>query len=87
MCLVGSLWEWKGFLIRNLGFVLDMATLLMALGHYLYIWWLHGMAFQLMDAVLFLNIRVSCVNSFHNCLYCKYALIIIFSSLFFSDML
>ncbi|GLT39801.1 hypothetical protein SLA2020_139710 [Shorea laevis] len=53
----GSVGEWKGILIRNLGFILDMATLLMALGHYLHIWWLHGMAFHLIDAVLFLNIR------------------------------
>ncbi|RDX94104.1 E3 ubiquitin protein ligase RIN2, partial [Mucuna pruriens] len=53
----GSLLEWKGFLIRNLGFFLDMATFFMALGHYLYIWRLHGMAFHLVDAVLFLNIR------------------------------
>ncbi|XVF49357.1 hypothetical protein PTKIN_Ptkin04bG0005100 [Pterospermum kingtungense] len=53
----GSFWEWKGILIRNLGFSLDMATLLMALGHYVLIWWLHGMAFHLVDAVLFLNIR------------------------------
>ncbi|KAJ9164057.1 hypothetical protein P3X46_023674 [Hevea brasiliensis] len=53
----GSLSEWKGILIRNLGFSLDMATLLMALGHYVHIWWLHGVAFHLVDAVLFLNIR------------------------------
>ncbi|KAB1210858.1 E3 ubiquitin protein ligase RIN2 [Morella rubra] len=53
----GSLSEWKGVLIRNLGFSLDIATLLMALGHYVHIWWLHGMAFHLVDAVLFLNIR------------------------------
>ncbi|CAL0308632.1 unnamed protein product [Lupinus luteus] len=53
----GSLLEWKGTLIRNLGFFLDMATFFMALGHYLYIWRLHGMAFHLVDAVLFLNIR------------------------------
>lgn len=53
----GSLWEWKGILIRNLGFSLDMMTLLMALGHYVHIWWLRGMAFQLVDALLFLNIR------------------------------
>ncbi|KAK9292403.1 hypothetical protein L1049_020370 [Liquidambar formosana] len=53
----GSLWEWKGILIRNLGFFLDMVTLLMAFGHYVHIWWLHGMAFHLVDAVLFLNIR------------------------------
>ncbi|KAL3524161.1 hypothetical protein ACH5RR_016995 [Cinchona calisaya] len=53
----GSLWEWKGILNRNLGFFLDMMTFLMALAHYLHIWWLHGMAFHLIDAVLFLNIR------------------------------
>ncbi|XP_073119015.1 E3 ubiquitin protein ligase RIN2 [Henckelia pumila] len=53
----GSLEEWKGVLIRNLGFFLDIMTLLMALAHYLYIWWLHGMAFHLVDAILFLNIR------------------------------
>lgn len=53
----GSLLEWKGILIRNFGFFLDMATLLMALGHYIHIWWLRGMAFHLVDAVLFLNIR------------------------------
>ncbi|XP_058086719.1 E3 ubiquitin protein ligase RIN2 isoform X2 [Magnolia sinica] len=53
----GSLWEWKGILLRNLGFFLDLMTLLMALGHYLHIWWLHGMAFHLVDAVLFLTFR------------------------------
>lgn len=56
--MAGSLWELKGSLIRNLGFFLDMATLLMALGHYVHIWRLHGMTFNLVDAVLFLNIRV-----------------------------
>ncbi|KAF3433143.1 hypothetical protein FNV43_RR24245 [Rhamnella rubrinervis] len=53
----GSLLEWKGILTRNMGFFLDMATLSMALGHYVHIWRLHGMAFNLVDAVLFLNIR------------------------------
>ncbi|XP_019200463.1 PREDICTED: E3 ubiquitin protein ligase RIN2 [Ipomoea nil] len=53
----GSFLEWKCVLIRNVGFFLDMMTLLMALAHYVHIWWLHGMAFHLMDAVLFLNIR------------------------------
>ena len=65
----GSLWEWKGILIRNVGFSLDMATLLMALGHSVHIWWLHGMAFHLMDSVLFLNI---CVNiSFWHSMSCS----------------
>ncbi|XP_042053500.1 E3 ubiquitin protein ligase RIN2-like [Salvia splendens] len=57
MTSAGSLGEWKGMLIQNLGFFLDMMTLLTALAHYLYIWWLHGMAFHLIDVVLFLNIR------------------------------
>ncbi|KAH1129706.1 hypothetical protein J1N35_001084 [Gossypium stocksii] len=57
--VAGSFWEWKGILIRNLGFFLDLATLIMAVGHYVLIWWLHGMAFHLADAVLFLNIRVN----------------------------
>lgn len=55
--VAGSLSEWKGVLIRNLGFSLDMATLFMALGHYLHIWRLHGMGFHLVDVILFLNIR------------------------------
>ncbi|XP_077236188.1 E3 ubiquitin protein ligase RIN2-like isoform X2 [Tasmannia lanceolata] len=55
--VAGSLWEWKGLLIRNLGFLLDVLTLLMAIGHYLNIWWLHGMSFHLVDAVLFMNLR------------------------------
>ncbi|KAF6173696.1 hypothetical protein GIB67_021792 [Kingdonia uniflora] len=53
----GSLWEWKGILIRNVGFFLDIMTLFMALGHHLNVWWLHGMAFHLVDAVIFLHIR------------------------------
>nr|KJB06101.1 hypothetical protein B456_001G0485001 [Gossypium raimondii] len=57
LSVADSFWEWKGILIRNLGFFLDLATLIMAVGHYVLIWWLHGMAFHLADAVLFLNIR------------------------------
>ncbi|THU73619.1 hypothetical protein C4D60_Mb04t24750 [Musa balbisiana] len=53
----GSLSEWKGILIRHCGFILDMLALVMALGHYLMTWWLHGMAFHLVDVVLFLNLR------------------------------
>ncbi|KAK9724449.1 hypothetical protein RND81_05G072900 [Saponaria officinalis] len=53
----GSLWEWKSNLVRNMGFILDMMTLLMALGHYVLVWWLHGMTFHLVDVIIFLNIR------------------------------
>jgi len=51
-----------------MGFFLDMMTLLMALGHYVLIWWLHGMAFHLVDAILFLNIRVCISLLFHKML-------------------
>lgn len=53
----GSLSEWKGILIRNLGFFLDMLTLLMALGHYIHIWCLRGMAFHVVDVILLMNTR------------------------------
>ncbi|KAL7614386.1 hypothetical protein Lser_V15G09217 [Lactuca serriola] len=57
MSAAGSLWEWKSVILRNVGFSLDIMTLLMALGHYVQIWRLHGMTFHLVDAMLFLNIR------------------------------
>lgn len=53
----GSLSEWKGMLIRNCGFLLDMLSLSMAICHYIVVLWLRGMAFHLIDAVLFLNFR------------------------------
>lgn len=53
----GASWEWKGTIIRNCGFFMEVVTLLMAFGHCLHIWWLRGLAFQLVDAVLFLNLR------------------------------
>ncbi|KAL0873336.1 hypothetical protein Bca101_023041 [Brassica carinata] len=61
----GSLLEWKGLLNRNLGFFLDMSTLVMAVGHFLYIWWLHGMAFSVVDACLLIYARVSLFNQLH----------------------
>ncbi|CAA7399755.1 unnamed protein product [Spirodela intermedia] len=53
----GCFGEWKGILARDFSFLLDMLTLLTALGHYLIIWWLHGLGFHLLDAVLFMNLR------------------------------
>lgn len=53
----GASWEWKGSFVRNCGFFMEIVTLLMALGHCLHIWWIRGLAFQLVDAVLFLNLR------------------------------
>lgn len=61
----GSFWEWKGVLTRNLGFFLDLMTLLTAVGHYLYVWWLRGVAFHFVDVVLSLIIRVNVsINTF-----------------------
>jgi autocrine motility factor receptor len=55
----GSFSEWRGKLTRNFGFAIDLISLLMSLGHYSMIFWLRGMAFHLVDAVLLLNLRVS----------------------------
>ncbi|KAF9685676.1 hypothetical protein SADUNF_Sadunf03G0079100 [Salix dunnii] len=68
--VISSLLEWKGILTRNLGFLLDIAAMLMALGHYVHIWWLRGVALHLVDAILFLNIRallsaiIKCIKGF-----------------------
>jgi autocrine motility factor receptor len=58
----GAAWEWRGTLVRNCSFVMDLVSLLLALGHCVHIWWLRGVAFQVVDAILFLNLRV-CVSS------------------------
>lgn len=71
--LAGSLSEWKGILISHCGFTLDMMTLLMALGHYFMTWWLHGLAFHLIDVVLFLKLRVSGKLAFQNPFYIIWA--------------
>ncbi|KQK16229.1 E3 ubiquitin protein ligase RIN2 [Brachypodium distachyon] len=60
----GSFSEWRGKLIRNFGFVIDLISLLMSLGHYSMIFWLRGMAFHLVDAVLLLNLRALVVSFF-----------------------
>ncbi|KAL5197084.1 hypothetical protein ABZP36_000596 [Zizania latifolia] len=58
----GSFSEWRDMLIRNFGFVIDLISLLMSLGHYSMIFWLRGMAFHLVDAVLLLNSRALVVS-------------------------
>ncbi|CAD6223775.1 unnamed protein product [Miscanthus lutarioriparius] len=59
----GSFSEWRGKLTRNFGFAIDLISLLMSLGHYSMIFWLRGMAFHLVDAVLLLNLRALIVSS------------------------
>ncbi|PAN13947.1 hypothetical protein PAHAL_2G374100 [Panicum hallii] len=58
----GSFSEWRGKLTRNFGFAIDLISLLMSLGHYSMIFWLRGMAFHLVDAVLLLNLRALIVS-------------------------
>lgn len=53
----GAAWEWRGTVVRNCSFIMDILSLLLALGHCLHIWWLRGLAFQVVDGVLFLNLR------------------------------
>ncbi|GJN32315.1 hypothetical protein PR202_gb20813 [Eleusine coracana subsp. coracana] len=58
----GSFSELRGKLIRNFGFAIDLISLSMSLGHYSMIFWLRGMAFHLVDAVLLLNLRALIVS-------------------------
>ncbi|CAN6168099.1 unnamed protein product [Urochloa humidicola] len=58
----GSFSEWRCKLTRNFGFAIDLISLLMSLGHYSMIFWLRGMAFHLVDAVLLLNLRALIVS-------------------------
>ncbi|CAN6218824.1 unnamed protein product [Urochloa humidicola] len=58
----GSFSEWRGKLTRNFGFAIDLISLLMSLGHYSMIFWLRGIAFHLVDAVLLLNLRALIVS-------------------------
>ncbi|KAL2624061.1 hypothetical protein R1flu_008306 [Riccia fluitans] len=53
----GAAWEWRGTLVRNWSFAMDIVSLMLALGHCVHIWWLRGVAFQVVDAILFLNLR------------------------------
>ncbi|XP_024518489.1 E3 ubiquitin protein ligase RIN2 isoform X1 [Selaginella moellendorffii] len=55
--VAGASWEWKGMIVRNFSFGMDLLSLFLALGHCLHIWWLRGLAFQVVDAILFLNLR------------------------------
>ncbi|KAF3340231.1 E3 ubiquitin protein ligase RIN3-like protein [Carex littledalei] len=52
-----SISEWRNYLVRNCGFLLDIAAFAMGLGHYLTICYLRGMSFHLVDAFLIMNMR------------------------------
>eukprot|EP00897_Mesotaenium_endlicherianum_P008248 jgi/Mesen1/7451/ME000389S06791 len=49
--------EWRGHALFYVNLVCDLASLLLTLAHYVHVWCLHGLLFQLVDALLFLNIR------------------------------
>uniref|UniRef100_A0A804QCG5 RING-type E3 ubiquitin transferase n=1 Tax=Zea mays TaxID=4577 RepID=A0A804QCG5_MAIZE len=58
----GSFSEWRGKLTRDFGFAIDLISMLMSFGHYSMIFWLRGMAFHLVDAVLLWNLRALIVS-------------------------
>ncbi|KAJ7521574.1 hypothetical protein O6H91_19G060500 [Diphasiastrum complanatum] len=53
----GAAWDWRAALPRYFSFVMDLLSLLLTVAHCLHIWCLRGLAFQVVDAVLFLNLR------------------------------
>lgn len=57
--------EWRGTLLYHTDFVADTLTLALTLLHFTHIWWLHGVAFQLIDAILFLNIKTFAASLRH----------------------
>uniref|UniRef100_A0A7R9W0Y7 RING-type domain-containing protein n=1 Tax=Chlamydomonas euryale TaxID=1486919 RepID=A0A7R9W0Y7_9CHLO len=50
-------WEGKGAVLYYTELVADVLVQAMTLAHYLHVWFLHGLSFQLIDAILFLDIR------------------------------
>ncbi|KAH7388000.1 hypothetical protein KP509_16G052700 [Ceratopteris richardii] len=50
-------WEWRGLLLQNFVFTMDVLGYMLTLIHCLHIWWLRGLAFKLVDGVLFVNLR------------------------------
>eukprot|EP00249_Psilotum_nudum_P016374 c25791_g1_i1 orf=659-2437(-) len=53
----GAAWEWRGTMVRNCSFAMDLVAMLLALGHCLHVWCLRGLGFQVVDGILFLNLR------------------------------
>jgi len=49
--------EWQGTVLYYTELVADVLALTLTLCHYCHVWYLHGLAFQLIDGILFLNIR------------------------------
>jgi len=54
-----GVWENRTTYIYYTEFVLDVCVLLLTLGHYLHIYYLHGVSLTLIDVVLFLHMRLA----------------------------
>ncbi|GBG70003.1 hypothetical protein CBR_g4830 [Chara braunii] len=52
-----STWEWRGSFLYHTNLILEVSNLLLMLCHFVHVWYLHGINPQLLDALLFLNIR------------------------------
>ncbi|KAK9805241.1 hypothetical protein WJX72_008208 [[Myrmecia] bisecta] len=50
-------WEAKGAVLYHVELVTDLLLYSMTLAHYSHIFWMHGFALQLLDAILFLDLR------------------------------
>ncbi|GAX79862.1 hypothetical protein CEUSTIGMA_g7302.t1 [Chlamydomonas eustigma] len=57
-------WEGKGSLLLHMDLVSDIVVHTLTLAHYMHVWFLHGLTFQLIDAILFLDIRSIMVSMF-----------------------
>ncbi|EFN55075.1 hypothetical protein CHLNCDRAFT_134959 [Chlorella variabilis] len=51
-------WEGRTELVYWLNLAADLTLLGLSLFHYLHLWWLHGLQLQLIDGVLFLDVRL-----------------------------
>jgi hypothetical protein len=60
-------WEGRGAFLYHVDFVFDVVCHIVALAHYAHIWWLHGLALQLVDAILFLDMRWALLCSVLSC--------------------
>ncbi|DBA88735.1 TPA: hypothetical protein ACH3X1_004158 [Trebouxia sp. C0004] len=50
-------WEAKGGLLYHIDLGLDLVIRMLSMAHVFHVWWLHGLTYKPMDAVLFLDIR------------------------------
>lgn len=49
--------EWRRGVLFHVNFACDLLSLVLTFAHYAHVWRLHGLGFQLVDGLLFLNLR------------------------------